>query len=293
MSAWAYVDGNVLPAEQATVPITDRGFLFGDGVYEVVRTFARRPFLLERHLERLRASADGIRLSLAELPAIDAVVQDLVRRSAASECYIRIMITRGSSPPDINPDLAREPRLVIIVRPLDTPNPSDYQNGVAAAVVHVCRSPRTALDPAIKSGNYLNNILALMEAHDRGARDAFMLNPDGEVTEATTANIFLARGGKVVTPWLASGLLAGITRGFLKEAAAQRNVVIEERKVMRDELFSADELFITSTKRGVMPVTTLDGKAVGSGKPGDLTRQMAKFYDLGVSEWLKRAQTAG
>jgi branched-chain amino acid aminotransferase len=288
MTSWAYVDGKVVPADQAMVPISDRGFLFGDGVYEVVRTYARRPFLIERHLDRLRASADALRLSLEGLPPIDAVVNDLVRRSDAGECYIRIMVTRGSSPFDINPDLAREPRLAIIVRPLDMPNAVDYQQGIAVALVHVCRSPRTALDPAIKSGNYLNNILALMEAHDRGARDAFMLNPDGEVTEATTANIFLVKDGRVATPWLQSGLLAGITRGFLIEQAGARGMTIAERKVVRDDLLAADELLITSTKRGVMPVTTLDGKPVGSGKPGEVTRELAKFYDLGVKDWMQR-----
>jgi branched-chain amino acid aminotransferase len=287
MASWAYVDGKVVSAEQAMVPVSDRGFLFGDGVYEVVRTYGRRPFLFERHLDRLRASADAVRLSLDDLPPVDGVVDDLVQRSDAGESYIRIMVTRGSGPPDINPDLALDPRLVVIVRPLDVPNASDYQQGIGVAVVHVCRSPRAALDPAIKSGNYLNNILALMEAHDRGARDAFMLNPDGEVTEATTANIFLVKDGRVSTPWLQSGLLAGITRGFLIEQAKAGRVPIEERKVVRDDLFAADELFITSTKRGVMPVTTLDGKNVGSGKPGDLTREMARFYDLGVRDWLK------
>ncbi|MFO0984463.1 MAG: aminotransferase class IV [Planctomycetota bacterium] len=288
MSAFAFVDGRITPADQAVVPISDRGFLFGDGVYEVVRTYARRPFLLERHLDRLRASADAIRLALADLPAIDRQIEELIARSNAGECYIRIMVTRGSSPPDINPDLAHTPRLVIIVRPLDTPRAEDYATGIHAAVVHVCRSPRASLDPAIKSGNYLNNILALMEAHDRGAREAFMLNPSGEVTEATTANIFLVKNGQAITPALESGLLAGITRGFLIETAAARRVAIAERVVMRDELFQAHELFITSTKRGVMPVTRLDGKPVGNGKPGEVTLQMAALYDQGVAEWIRR-----
>ncbi len=269
----------VVPAREALVPVLDRGFLYGDSVYEVVRTANGRPFMLEEHLDRMRRSAAMIYF---EMPWTD---QEISRRLLqlrgalpAAECYFRIVATRGPGPISLYPDGSGEPGLYVIGTPLQ-PYPAHlYRDGCRVAVVHRLRNNPRALDPRAKTGNYLNNMLGLVEAKRQGADDALFLNAEGHLTEATTANVWIAERGRVFTPPVAEGLLAGITRGWLLSRLPERGVAAAEATIDLDRLLRADEVFLSGTVKGIMPVTLIDGGPVGSGKPGPVARRGMELY---------------
>lgn len=256
------LDGTIQPESAARLPVLDRGFLFGDSVYEVLATRRGVPFAAREHLARLRTSAAGIRL---ELPFQDAELLARVKRVIAAagfaESYIRIIVTRGTgTAPNI--DLAYAPgpaATLILVREL----PGKTTSTAHLAIVSRQRNARLALDPAIKSGNYLNNVLGLAEAKDRGATDALFFNAEGFATEATTSNFFAVREGVIHTPPLDAGILAGVTRDLLFPTCAAVGIPLRERNLDEAAVRTADELFLTSTLRDVLPVTKLDGAPVG------------------------------
>lgn len=272
------LDGAILPEEETRIPVLDRGFLFGDSVYEVFKTAGEVPFAWPEHLARLRASAAAIRL---ELDLDDA---EIARRIAATvdaaahgDSYVRIVVTRGTgSAPNIA--LAHAPgppRWVVIVRPV----PAVRNEPSRLAIVPRLRNDRRALDPATKSGNYLNNVLALAEAQAMGATDCIMTNADGQVTEASTANLFARIDGVWCTPPLDAGLLAGVTRGLLLAFLATTGAAAEERFLTPDDLRRADELFLSSTLRDISPVTHLDGRELHGGGPGPDTAELAQRFE--------------
>ena len=280
------LDGRLVPPEQALVPVLDRGFLYGDSVYEVARTYGGVPFALGEHLDRLERSA--ARLWLA-LPARDLLAREISRTLEAAgnpESYVRIVVTRGEGRFGLAPASGGEPRLVIIVRPLDPIPPALYQTGLHLAVVRVRRNHARTLDPKAKTGNYLNSVLALGEAQQAGADDAVFLDLDERITECSSSNIFFVKEGVIVTPPLSLPLLEGITRARVIELARADGVHVREEQHGVGALFDADEVFVTSTLREVLPVTRLSAledrdpspRPVGSGAPGPVTQRLLALF---------------
>ncbi len=260
----ANFNGQIAPESETRIPVLDRGFLFGDSVYEVMRTVQGTPFGWIEHLDRLRRSAEGLALSLdIDNRTLMARVMATVKEAAHQDSYIRIIVTRGTgTAPQI--DLAYAPgpsTWVILVRELGA-SPGQQAH---LAIVPRLRLNRRALDPAIKSGNYLNNVLGLREARERGATECLFLNEKGLVTEASTSNVYLVKDKRVLTPRLQAGLLAGITRSLLLQLCAEAGIPHLEQDLTEADVRGADELFLSSSVRDIMPVTTIDGEPVGTG----------------------------
>ena len=284
----AIVNGDIQPEKEARIPVLDRGFLFGDSVYEVIRTREGVPYQVEPHLRRLRASAEQIRMELDLGPGeIRRWMRRGMTEAGHGETYIRIVVSRGSGPSDINPRLAEKRTWVMLFRELRTPTPRQYAEGIGAAIPRTCRNDPGALNPAIKSGNYLNNILALLEAQEKGAEEALILNKEGYLTEATTANAFIVEGERIYTPPLAGGILEGITRAFLLEMAERDGCPVKEEHISLNRLQGAREIFITSTTKDILPITRLDGEPLGEGRPGPVTRDLMERMEGWAAERLR------
>jgi branched-chain amino acid aminotransferase len=286
------LDGVLLPPDRAKVSVFDRGFLYGDSVYEVIRTYGGRPFEEEAHLARLRHSADRIGLA----PKWDAArtALEIARTLDASreaggpaaapdpaaapwnvgERYVRVVMTRGAGEIGLDPALAQAPVALVIVLPLSGPPASAYGEGVCAAIVGVRRAASDAIDPSAKTGAHLPNVLAVGEARAAGAHEALLLDGGGFVTEGSSSNVFAVRGGVVRTPPLAAGILEGVTRGVVLRLARGLGLRAEEVPLRPEDLEGADEVFITSTVREILPVTRLGTHGVGSGRPGEVTRRL-------------------
>ncbi len=268
------VNFNGTIAPEAKVSVLDRSFLYGDGVYEVVRTLGGRHFAMQEHLDRLRASAAYLYM---DVPWSDSEITAEVERTLAaadnSESYVRIVVTRGAEEEiTLLPGADLKPDLIIIVRPI-SPELKLAEAGVHLVVVPRLRNDSEALAPAAKTGNYLNNILALIEARKAGADDAVLLNRHGEVTEATTSNLWIVRKGVVHTPVVEAGILHGITRHFLLKILAETGIPHAETTLVRDDLYTADEAFISSSIRLVAPVGRLDDYPLPE-CPGPVTRKL-------------------
>jgi branched-chain amino acid aminotransferase len=272
------VNGNLSPAASATVPVLDHGFLYGDSVYETIRTYRGEPFLLGRHLDRLANSCRMIRLTPPGPAEIEREVRRTIESGANEESYVRIMITRGVGPIGYEHALCPKPGLFVIVLPLRRVPPESYTAGIGATLGRRRRNPRESLDPAIKSCNLLNNVLAHMEAEDAGAKETILLNTRGFVAEGTHTNVFFVKANAVKTPALACGLLSGITREVVIECARESGLPLEEGEFTAGELEDADEIFVTSTLQEVLPVTRLDGKPIGGGAPGPVTRRLHELF---------------
>lgn len=284
------IDGQLVEPDEARISIFDHGFLFGDSVYEVVRTRRGVPVTLDEHLERLRASAAEIYLDLPwSHDDLRAAVRRVLDAAGNDESYLRVIVTRGVGEISLLPDSCEKPGLIVLVRPLPVPPPSVAEQGLAVVVSGRVRNDQRALSPAAKTGNYLNNVLALVEARRDGADDAILLNPAGHVAEGTTSNVFFVEGDALRTPSLDCGILAGITRSLLVEALRGDGVEVEEGEYPVERLLGADEAFLTSTVRGVAPIRSLDGKPVGAGRPGPVARRVAEVYE----RELDRLATAG
>jgi branched-chain amino acid aminotransferase len=281
MSIRVHVDGHICLAEEAKVSVFDRGFLYGDSVYETIGTVRGRLFALSDHLDRLERSAQRLSLRLPPRAVIEQAIVDTVAAAGNPESRVRVMVTRGGGKLDLDPASAGEPSLVVIAGPLGGPTPEMYDRGVAVAIVSVTRNLPGAIDPAIKSGNYLNNVLALSEARRRpGVHEAILLSATGSVAEGASSNVFAVKGGQIVTPALSVGILDGVTRGKVLRLARTAGIECREVEFMSpDELRSAEEIFLTSAARAVLPVTAIDGQPVGDGSPGDVTRRMMKLYE--------------
>lgn len=280
------------------MPVLDRGFLYGDSVYEVVRTYGGRPFELARHFERMERTAHRIGLAL---PARAEIERELLRTLDAAgnaESYARIVVTRGEGEFGLAPQQAEGlHRLIVIVRPLTLPSEDKYERGLEMAIAKTRRNSPLSLDPALKTGNYLNNILALREAVDAGADDAILLDLSGRVTEGTTSNVFFVQRGVVVTPPLELGMLEGVTRAVVIEVARGEGLLVREEPHGPEALAAADEVFVSSTLREVMPVTSLvflessgeQKRAVGNGKPGPIAQRLRAAFRAYVEKHHGRA----
>lgn len=280
------------PAD-AKISVFDRGFLYGDSVYETMRTAGGLPLELQRHLDRLRRSGDGIGLSI---PFSDATLRDAIARTHEAtqndESYVRLVVTRGSGMLALDPRTSEDPLLVVMVKPLALPAEDAYVRGLRAVIVEMAKNAGSSLDPTIKSGNYLSNILALRQAIDRGGDDAIMCNLDGAVSEGATSNVFLVEGGQVLTPHLRTGLLPGITRLTVCELSESIGLPVLETTIAPDQLRAAQEVFLTSSIRGIMPVTQLDGVMVGNGEAGPITRRLHEAYQAYIGRAAAVARTA-
>jgi branched-chain amino acid aminotransferase len=279
MGFYASVNGEITPAEQARVSVLDNGFTFGDGVYETLRTYKGRPFHLDRHLARLRDSA---RMLAVELPrpdvALAADLDALLAAAGNAESYIRIMVTRGVGDVSYRFDRVKGPTIVLLVKAYEPFPERMYSEGIAVVLSSFRRNHPRALDPAMKSCNLINNILAMREAQAKGALEPLLLNELGELAEGAGSNVFLVKGGVLLTPPLDAGILPGITRALVLELAQRDGIPLREEPVAVKDLLAADEVFITSTLKEVVPVATIDGGPVGSGRPGPLTQRLLAAY---------------
>ena len=279
-----YIDGKIAPLDEIRVPVLDRGFLYGDSIYEVLRTYSGIPFMFDAHHARLMNSARLSRMNVTQSKQdiVDAIVDTIAAAGAGAgdEVYVRYQITRGEGRVDLYPDPGLRSRLIIIVKQIPEWNPDFYETGMSLAVPALRRNAVNTLDPNIKGGNYLNNILGLAEARAMGADECVMLDADGRVTECSNSNVWFVLGGKIVTP--VAGNLSGLTRRSLVGLFAGAGYGHIERPVHSEELASATECFVTSATREVMPVVRLrlpDG-ALREFPPGggELTRLAIKLY---------------
>lgn len=281
------INGRLTDAANAAVSPLDRGFLFGEGVYETLRTYNRHPFLLNRHLARLRASADLISL---KVPHDDDEYRDRLLETMAglsdkkSELYLRILLTRGVGDLTYDPNTCPTPTVMMMARPyVETPTKT-VDRGIKIVLSSIVRNHPQALNPRIKSNNLLNNALAMQEAIRAGADEALMCNYRGEIAECAQSNIFIVRDGIAQTPSLDTGLLEGVTRNFVFEVGEAANIPVRETMLLPADLTQADEIFITGTTREVLSVTSVDQTPVGDGRPGPITERLAKtFLELALA----------
>jgi branched-chain amino acid aminotransferase len=279
MGMFASVNGEVVPVEEARVSVLDNGFTFGDSAYETIRTYRGRPFEWGRHVRRLRASAGrlGFEIPLSDgqlLERLDAVL----RRAANPESYIRLIVSRGVGDISYHFERVKGPTIVMVVKPHVEFPAAHYIDGVDVALVDVRRNHPRALDPAIKSSNLLNNVLAVREAQSRGAEEAVLLNQEGRLAEGASTNVFVVRGARLRTPPLDTGILAGITREVVLELAASLSIDAGEESLGAEDLRAADEAFLTSSTREIVPIRRVDGRPVGEGRPGPLTRRLLEAF---------------
>ena len=300
MGVFVNVNGRISPERDATISVLDHGFLYGEGVYETLRTYNRRPLLFDRHMRRLRKSAEMIRLAV---PFTDEELDDRLDETIGvarpswpadrPDAYIRILLTRGVGDLSYDPTACLMPSVVIIVKPHVDPPAEVFDRGVKVALVDIVRNHPGSVNPLIKSNNLLNNALAMQEGLRRGAYESIMRNFRGELTECTQSNLFIVSGGEALTPPLEAGLLGGITREFLFEVGKDVGIAVRER-VLRDEnLFGADEAFLTSTTREAVPIVRVDDRIIGDGKPGPVTRRLLDQFRRRAHELTAPGAKAG
>ncbi len=280
MRGAVYVNGTIAPADQAVVPVYDHGFVYGEGVYETLRTYNKVPFLYDRHMRRLRKSAGRI---LLDVPFDDGTLLSWIEQTIAAagelnEAYIRILLTRGVGDLNYDPKSTPNPTTVIIVKPFEAPSARVYNDGIRISLVDMLRNHPKSVNPSIKSNNLLNNALAMQAAYRAGGEEALMCNYRGELTECSQANFFMVRGGAALTPQADAGLLEGVTRAFIFELGRELGIDVREQVLYPKDLETADEMFITSTTRELSPVVNVDDRVVGSGKPGPVTNRLLELY---------------
>jgi len=274
-----YIDGNFFDEKTAKISVFDHGLLYGDGVFEGIRAYNGRVFKLAEHIERLMCSARAIllKIPLSRQELMKAVVQTC-RRNKIRDGYIRLVVTRGVGSLGLNPYTCKRPSVIIIADKIQLYPPEHYKRGLTIITVPTTRNLHSALNPAIKSLNYLNNILAKIEAINGGCEEAIMLNAQGFVAECTGDNIFMVKGKCLATPPLSSGALYGITRGVVIDLARENGLSVSEPDVTRYDLFNADECFLTGTGAEIIAVVKIDGRIIGKGKPGPITGKLIKRY---------------
>ena len=284
---WVYLNDRFVPQEEAVVSVFDHGFLYGDGVYETLRAYRGRVFKLAEHLARLERSASRIHLHLPASPErLTDLVREALRRNQLSDSYLRITVSRGTGEIGLDPALCKAPTLVIIAKPFQPYPESIYAEGVAVILARTRRNLPEALPPQVKSLNFLNNILAKMEATAAGAHEALMLNHRGDVTEGTTSNVFVVQEGRLRTPSVECGILDGITRELVLQLASELNIPSEEARLSIADLLRAEECFLTNTTQEVLPVTRVDGHVIGDGRPGVLTRRIHASFRACLERFL-------
>ena len=283
MPAVVNVNGQISNEDEARISVFDHGFLYGEGVYETLLTYNKKIFLLDRHIKRLRRSADQINLSvpLAD-QELESRIQATLDEAALGDTptYIRILLTRGIGPLTYDLKACLSPSLVIIVRPHTFPSEKLATKGALVALVSIIRNHPRSVNPLIKSNNLMNNALAMQEGYTKGANESLMCNYRGELTECSQSNFFLVKDGQIRTPELGSGLLAGITRGFLLELGPEIGIPTSEAVLHQDDILKSEEAFFTSTTKEIVPVVRVDDHVIGEGVPGPITKRlMAAFRE--------------
>ncbi|HME69428.1 MAG TPA: branched-chain-amino-acid transaminase [Myxococcota bacterium] len=277
MKVW--LDGKVVEGSEARIPVTDHGLLYGDGIFEGIRVYGRRAFRLDLHLARLATSARVIGLAIpGGIEAMREIVLATARAFGSDESYVRLIVTRGEGALGVDPSSCPQPRVLCLVDSVRLFPAEKLEQGLDLATATVRRPPADVLDPGVKSLNYLNNVLAKLDAKRAGADDALILNLAGAVAEASVANVFAAKDGELSTPPPSDGALAGITRRSVLELAAGLGIPARERTLGRVDLLSADEVFLTGTGARIMPVRSLDGRPIGKRAPGPLTEQLTAAF---------------
>jgi branched-chain amino acid aminotransferase len=282
MNLKIYIDGNFHDQAEAKISVFDHGLLYGDGVFEGIRFYNDRVFRLEEHVDRLwdsaRAIAMEIPMSKSELIA---ATLETIRQNDLHDGYIRLIVTRGVGSLGLSPETCRRPSIIIIAATIALYPEDLYHKGLTMVTCSTRRTPPAALSPRVKSLNYLSNILGKLEAQNAGAGEGLMLNEQGYVTECTGDNIFIVKKGEISTPPLNSGILAGVTRAIVFELAEKLGIRAVERELIRHDIYTADECFLTGTAAEVIPAVQLDRRLIGNGQPGPITlRLIARFREL-------------
>lgn len=285
MTTLVSIDGQSCEPDAARVSVFDRGFLYGDSVFETLRTYGGRPFALDEHLERLRRSAARVLMELPVPPEeLAREIRSVLEAARNPESYVRVIVTRGSGPMGLDLGFEVRPLRVVIVAPLAAPPPELYDGGVAVVTFRARRVADATDAAGAKVGNYLVSVLAMQKAREAGALEALIVDHDGNVVEGASSNVFVVHGATLWTPPEDAGILPGITRRVLLGVAAELGVPCEERPLPLSDLLGADEVFITSSIREVFPVVRVDGAAVGTGKPGPLSRRLLLAFRKKVQD---------
>jgi len=279
MGQWVYLNGEYVPQEAAKISVFDHGFLYGDGVFEGIRAYKGKVFKLDEHLERLFKSAKAISLEIPlSREQLKEKILETLRKNELYDAYIRLVVSRGEGDLGLDPAKCPYPQIIIIADKISIYPEKLYEEGLEVITVSTRRNIPSAIDPRIKSLNYLNNILAKIEASARGVPEAIMLNKDGYIAECTGDNLFIVERGVLVTPPTWVGILEGITRNVVIELARNENIPVEEKVFTPSELYSSDECFLTGTAAEVIPVTKVDGRAIGDGRVGRITKKLIQSF---------------
>jgi branched-chain amino acid aminotransferase len=285
MDPKVYINGKLFDKAEAKVSVFDHGLLYGDGVFEGIRAYSGRVFRLQQHVDRLYESAKGIHL---EIPMPRAAMADAINQTLASnkliDAYIRVVVTRGAGSLGLDPRKTTDPQIIIITDKIALYPPELYEHGLKIITAATTRNHPNAVNPRIKSLNYLNNIMGKIEATQAGCLEALMLNHKGELAECTGDNVFVVQHGKIHTPSSDSGILEGITRAAVIELAQSAGYTVIERTMDRLDVFKADECFLTGTAAELIPVVECDGRVIGDGRPGPITRELSKRFHALVRE---------
>jgi branched-chain amino acid aminotransferase len=277
-----YIDGNFYSEANAKISVFDHGLLYGDGIFEGIRFYNGRVFRLEEHLARLWDSARSICLEIPmTVRDMTEALLETIRQNHLRDGYIRLLVTRGIGNLGLNPTQCKSPSVIIIAAKIALYHEDFYRKGLTIVTCATRRSNPAALNPAVKSLNYLNNVMARIEANLAGADEALMLNDAGNVAECTADNVFIVKRGQVMTPPVTAGALRGITRSLVFEIAAEFGIKVQEADITRHDVFVADECFLTGTAAEIVPVVKADGRSIGNGKPGPITtRIIARFRQV-------------
>lgn len=274
-----YIDGEFLPKAEAKVSVFDHGLLYGDGVFEGIRSYNGRVFKLDEHLERLYDSAKSIMLQIPiPIETMKETVLETLRRNHLREGYIRLIVTRGVGDLGLDPDKCPRSTIIIIADKITLYPQKFYEKGLDIVTASVRRNYSEAINPRIKSLNYLNNILAKIEGKQAGTEEVLMLNAEGYVVECSGDNVFWVKNGVLVTPPVHIGILEGVTRNSVIALARDSSMQVEERVFTRHDLYIADECFLTGTAAEVIPVVTLDRRTIGDGRPGKVTQKLIEAF---------------
>lgn len=280
-----YVDGQYYDEKDAKISVFDHGLLYGDGIFEGIRAYNGRVFKLREHIERLYYSAKAILLKVPLSPEqMTRAVVETCRKNEIRDGYIRLVVTRGPGGLGLNPNKCKTPCVIIIADKIQLYPVEMYERGLDIITVPTVRNLHSAVNPAIKSLNYLNNILAKIEANLGGCEEAIMLNAQGYVSECTGDNVFIIKAGKMFTPPLSAGALYGITRAVVIDLARRAGLEVSEPDLTRYDLFNADECFLTGTGAELIPVVKIDGRVIGSGTPGPITHDLVQRYKALTSQ---------
>ena len=285
---FVYLNGKLVPEEKARVSVFDHGFLYGDGIYETMRAYKGIVFMVDEHIKRLFRSGDLIKLKInLSHEGIKKAIYNSLKKNNLKDAYIRLSISRGQGEIGLDPELCKKPTFVIIAKQFKEYPEELYLRGVKISIVKTRRNTPEALNPKIKSLNFLNNILAKIEAKEAGAYEAIMLNYKGYLTEGTITNIFFIKDNSLFTPSIEAGILDGITRDLIIRVAERKGIKVTEGLYTPENIYDADETFITNTTLEILPVIKIDKNVIGKGIPGSVTKDLHRSYKEEVERYLK------